>query len=468
MTKVIRPQPGPQEEFLSNSADLIIYGGAAGGGKSYALLMEPLRNMRNPKFNALIFRHSYTQITAPGGLWDTSRDVYGSLKGARASITPRHHWTFKSGATVNFAHLTRDTDVESWQGSQIAMIGFDELTHFSEYQFFYMLSRNRSDSGVAPFIRATCNPDSDSWVAKFIEWWIDQDTGYAIPERSGVIRWFVRWNNTIHWFNSEEEAHDFAREQGVKEEDIPYSCKSCTFISASLRDNKILMQIDPGYLANLNGLPLVEREQLLNGNWKIRNKAGLMFQRGQVKLIEPELIQRRDIIQLVRAWDLAATSEDEKGDPAYTAGVLAAELPDKRYCILDVINMRLSAGQVESLILNTAITDKQKYGYVRNRVPQDPGQAGKAQAAFYVKMLGSKGFDCVARTETGDKAHRATPVAALWQHGFIDVSTGEWNDDYFSQMEAFPDSKFKDMVDATSSAFDELTNYMGFNIDNMI
>ena len=460
MIKAIRPQPGPQTDFMASSADIVIYGGSAGGGKSYALLMEPLRYMRNRKYNALIFRHSYTQVTAPGGLWDTARNIYGSVRGAWPSKTPKLHWTFRSGATVNFAHLTRDEDVESWQGSQIVYIGWDELTHFSDYQFFYMLSRNRSDSGIKPYIRATCNPDPDSWVKTFISWWIDKDTGYAIDERSGVIRYMARKDGNITWADTKEDL----LERGFED----YEVKSVTFIKSSLSDNKILMEIDPSYLSNLNNLPYVERERLLNGNWNIRNKSGLMFQRGQVKLVDRELINKAEIVQYVRAWDLAATTEDENGDPAYTAGVLVGMTADNRYKVLDVINMRLSAGDVESLIINTAKTDRASYGYVRNRVPQDPGQAGKSQAQHYVQTLASQGFDIVARTETGNKEHRATPVAALWQHGFVDVVTGDWNDSYFSQLEGFPETKFKDMVDATSSAFDELMNYMGFNLDNML
>lgn len=376
------------------------------------------------------------------------------------------HWSFQSGASITFAHLARNEDCEQWQGSQICLIEFDELCHFSEYQFFYMLSRNRSICGVQPYIRATCNPDSDSWVAKFISWWIDQDSGYPIKERAGAIRWMVRLKGVIHWFDNKDDAIRYAREDGVTEDLLPFVAKSVTFIPSSVQDNKELLRTNPQYMTNLLNLPMVERERLLNGNWKIRNHAGLMFQRGQVKLIQKEQIRKDDIITMCRGWDLAATSEDENGDPAYTAGVLMAVLKNNRYAILDVINMRLAAGEVLSLIKNTAISDRASYGYVKVRIPQDPGQAGKSQAAFFVSELA--GFDVSARTETGDKTFRATPVAAQWQHGFFDVVQGEWNDDYFSQLESFPDSKFKDMVDATSSAFDELANYGMFNIDSML
>ena len=85
-----------------------------------------------------------------------------------------------------------ETTVYGWQGAQITLICFDELTHFSAHQFFYMVSRNRSTCGVRPYIRATCNPDADSWVADFLTWWIDPESGLPIPERAGVLRYFVR------------------------------------------------------------------------------------------------------------------------------------------------------------------------------------------------------------------------------------------------------------------------------------
>ena len=194
--KVLRPQKGPQEDFLSTPADICIYGGAAGGGKTFALLLGPLRYMNVRKYGCVIFRRNFNQIYAEGGLWDEAMNMYYGIPGAypRKSM---NLWQFtdKNGratAKVSFAHIERDEDVHKWQGSQICAICFDELTHFSEKTFFYMFSRNRSTCGVKPYIRATCNPDPDSWVAKFIEWWIDNDTGYPIKERSGRIRWMIR------------------------------------------------------------------------------------------------------------------------------------------------------------------------------------------------------------------------------------------------------------------------------------
>ena len=102
----------------------------------------------------------------------------------------------------------------------------------------------------------------------------------------------------------------------------------------------------------------------------------------------------------------------------------------------------------------------------RERFPQDPGQAGKEQAQSYIRMLA--GFLVKAIPESGSKESRAEPMAAQWQAGNFDVLLAEWNEMYFNELESFPESKFKDMVDAGSSAFNELTIGMAFNIDNLL
>lgn len=465
MSKIIlAPQKGPQEMFLATSADICIYGGAAGGGKTFGLLLEALRHKNNRNFNSVIFRRDYTQVTSPGGLWDSSRKIYSHVKGCYPLKTPKLHWVFQSGASVNFAHLGRDEDCDAWQGSQITMIGFDELTHFSEYQFFYMLSRNRTDSGVSPYVRATCNPDADSWVAEFIKWWVDQETGYPIPERSGRIRWMVRLNEVIYWFDSREDAVMAAVQNGIEEREAVTMPKSVTFIASTLQDNKILMKNDPGYLANLQALALVERERLLKGNWKIKAAAGLMFKRTKVNMLEN---LPTDVILWARAWDLAATSEDEDGDPAYTAGVLIGKRKNGRYIVADVINRRLDSAEVRELIKMTCIADRAKHGRVTTRLPQDPGQAGKDQAQSFLKFL--SGFTVKILPESGDKVTRAEPFSAQWlglegmDKGNVDVLIADWNEMYFNQMENFPQSKFKDMVDASSSAFSEIENGMTYS-----
>ena len=248
----LTPQAGPQTMFMASSADIIIYGGAAGGGKTYALLLEALRHKDVKGFGGVIFRHNYNQITAEGGLWDASQKIFNQVPDAHARKSPKLHWWFEGGAKLNFAHIERDEDLKSWQGTEIAYIGFDELTHFSKHQFLYMLSRNRSTCGIKPYVRCTCNPDADSWVAEFISWWINPDSGYPIPERSGQIRWMCILNDTIYWGDSPKE---LAEKHSIDAQD----CKSVTFIASRLEDNKILMESDPGYMANLKAMIEVDK-----------------------------------------------------------------------------------------------------------------------------------------------------------------------------------------------------------------
>ncbi|MCL2223579.1 MAG: phage terminase large subunit [Defluviitaleaceae bacterium] len=445
----IRPQEGPQWDFLATPADIAIYGGAAGGGKTFGLLLSPLKHVNDSKFGAVIFRKHSNQISVEGGLWDESQKIYSNWKGAKPRITPHPRWIFPSGAKVSFRHIERDECLSEWQGSQICEISFDELTHFTKKQFFYMLSRNRSVCGVRPYMRATCNPDADSWVAEFIAWWIDPDTGYPIPERSGVIRWFIRRDEILHWADTCEELWERFNLDSEEERALP---KSVTFIASTLSDNKILMESDPSYLSNLEALPLVERERLMHGNWKIKPSAGMYFKRTEVGEMLSNIPV--DVVKWVRAWDLAATTEKESTEAAFTSGVLIGKRRNGRYIVADVINKRLDAGSVRALVKLTAQQDKARFNRVRIRVPQDPGQAGKEQAQSYVKFLA--GFDVCAKLESGSKETRAEPFSAQWRGGNVDVLTADWNEAYFNQLESFPISKFKDMVDASGSAFNEI------------
>lgn len=315
-----------------------------------------------------------------------------------------------------------------------------------------MLSRNRSTCGVSPYVRASCNPDADSWVAEFISWWIDQDTGYPIADRSGKVRYMARVNEELVWGDTPEEVINTANEADYDVQIDHDDIKSVSFVASNIYDNQVLLKTNKGYLANLKALSIVERERLLYGNWKIKAAKGLFFPRSAL----PELLDKvpDDVVRWVRAWDLAATDTDEGGDPAYTASVLLGKRRNGRYVIADATNNRLKAEKVRTLVKQCAVSDKAKYKRVRIRMSVDPGQAGKEQSQSYVKMLA--GFSISAVKESGTKEARAEPFAAQWQAGNVDVVAGPWTEALLGQYEAFPESKFKDMVDAGSNAFNEL------------
>ena len=451
MAQVIRPQPGPQELFSATPADIAIFGGAAGGGKTWGALLEPLRHATtNSQFGAVFFRRNTTQIRNPGGLWDESLKMYPLTNARPVAHVLEWHWP--RGGKVKMAHLEHEVTVLDWQGAQIPLIIFDELTHFTQTQFFYMMSRNRSTCGVRPYIRATTNPDADSWVAKFIEWWIDQSTGYPIPERAGKLRWFIRLGDVIYWADSKEELYQKHGIPGLaRDDDNQIRPKSVTFIPAKLSDNKALTDSDPDYRANLMALSLVERERLLYGNWKIRPAAGLYFRKSDATIVDQ---YPNDVVKLVRRWDLAATEPHETNpDPDWTVGVLLGVRKNGRYIVVDVVRDRLRSAKVRELIKRVANNDSV---LVRVGLPQDPGQAGKEQSESYVRELA--GYMVSVDRETSKKEVRADPFAAQWQAGNVDVLRGAWNEAYFAELESFGGGVgHDDQVDASSGAFLMLT-----------
>jgi len=436
--------------FLASPADIAIYGGAAGGGKSFGLLLEALRHIKNPRYGAVVFRRTFTEVMKEGGLWDECKELY-PLAGARGSRSEML-WTFPSKAKISFGHLDTDNDVYRWQGAQIANISFDELPHFSAFQFWYMFSRNRSICGIRPYIRGTCNPDVNSWVAELIAWWIEQDPdsplyGYPIPDRAGVIRWFVRMGNDLHWSDDPKELVD--RFGGDA------SPKSFTFIPASVYDNQILLRKDPGYLANLKALPLVERERLLKGNWKIRATAGTRFKREWFKIVKAA----PSGLRVVRYWDRAATEPNSSNpDPDWTAGVKIGVSPDGQYYVLNVSRFRVTPGQVRTGIRNVATQDGTG---VRIGLEQEPGASGKSEVQDVIKVLA--GFSAKAYPAQGDKLTRSGPFSAQCEAGNVFLVEGDWNQAYIDELVNFSgDNKgHDDQVDGSSGAFEMLTSSRG-------
>jgi phage terminase large subunit-like protein len=402
-TATISAQPGPQTEFLRRPADIRIYGGAAGGGKTVGMILEPLRHATCvANFTAVFFRRSTPQITNPGGLWDESQKFY-PLVGGTPHLGLRE-WRWRGGGKIKFSHLQFDSTVYDWQGAQIALICFDELTHFTAHQFFYMVSRNRSTCGVWPYIRATCNPDADSWVADSLSWWIDPQSGRPIVERAGVLDYYIRVAEKTIWADRPEELMQYLPQP----EDLPAGVDpprpiSVTFIPATVFDNPALLRVNPEYYTWLLSLPILERERLLGGNWKIRPAAGLYFRRERCAIVDEIPAE----LEIIRYWDLAATEKNEFNDPDWTVGIKLGRDKSGGYYLLDMVRARANPGDVERLLLDTARQDGAR---VRIGFGQDPGQAGKSQAHHLVRAL--NGFTASPASESGDKLTRFGPFSS--------------------------------------------------------
>ena len=269
--RIFRPQEGPQREFLSSTADFTLYGGAAAGGKTYGICLEGLRYHLTPQARVLVFRRRSVDIEKSGGLWDEMSGIYAAF-GAKPN-GQSHTFTFPSGMEITCSHLNAEADKYTYQGAQqLATILFDELTHFTETQFWYMFSRARNTYGVRSYVRATCNPEP-GWVADLISWYLGDD-GKVIPSRAGVIRFFVRPGDSIVWGARPE---DVAAKTGCDIRDV----KSFQFIPANIEDNKILMASNGReYISSLKLTGEVECARLLDGNWKIK-KEGKIFKQEQ-------------------------------------------------------------------------------------------------------------------------------------------------------------------------------------------
>lgn len=465
MEDTIRPQP-KQLQALTSLADILFYGGGAGGGKTYALLMEAMRNVQVKDYQGVIFRRTHPMIIQEGGLWEKSCEIYPHV-GARP--LNRDRWIFPSGATVRFAHMQHEKDRLGWQGSQIPFISFDEVTEFSESMFWFMLSRNRSTCGVRPYVRATCNPDSESWVAKFIAWWIDQESGFPIPKRVGKLRWVCRIDDRIEWGHSWEQLYKRFPDQLLPPntpwdhvDKVRQRPLSVTFIPSLLDDNVALESKDPAYRSKLAMLPLVERSRLLSGNWKIRPAAGLKFPRD--KWVFKEGLPP-GLKNFTRYWDKAYT---EGGQGAMTAGVLMAELENfqalhlPQFWIIDCQSGRWGDAEREGHMRANAEIDRGLYGHVNIGI-ENEGGAGKQAAHASVRNL--SGFSVFTDKPTQKKEKRWTLLATQQQIGNVAIYQGNWDWaqfvhelDLLAGMEALDKGKLKDKADAASGAFRYMTD----------
>jgi predicted phage terminase large subunit-like protein len=217
------------------------------------------------------------------------------------------------------------------------------------------------------------------------------------------------------------------------------------------------MEKDPAYLGNLLALNRVDRLRLKEGNWNVRAQAGMLFQREWFPVIDAI---PSGWLQVVRMWDRAATKPHEGNkDPDWTRGLKMYKYADGTFVVGDLCSIRDTPGQVERLIKTVAGNDTVQVKIVAH---QDPGSAGVLEAENFTKLLVGyyvKTYVVPRDVSTGkrDKITRAKPVSAQCEGGNIKVLRAGWNDDFFAELENFPDGVHDDIVDAFSGAFNDLS-----------
>jgi predicted phage terminase large subunit-like protein len=459
MTLELRPQPGPQEMAAKSKARILGYGGGAGGGKSWFVAYRAAKYVNVPHYNACIFRRTYTMLEGSGSIVDETKTFYREIGG---TLTQRPlEWTWPSPSRVEFRHLQHDNSAEAHKSKQYAFEAFDEASDFTGGQFFFMNSRLRTMSGVPKQFLLATNPDPDCYLRILFDWWIGSD-GFPDPHRAGKLRFFVRLKDELVWADSPDPLLKYVGND-------PNSVMSMTFVPALVHDNKVLLEADPGYMANLKSLPAVEQARFLGGNWDVKESAGDYFQRSTFKIWGGTDLQRRlmsqdgpaaKIVQSIRVHDFASTpikgclvpdgpdlirpGDFKARDPAtdnpdWSCSVLLHRLANGRLVIGDVTFYRDTPGAVQTLAERLAIADGPK---VTIGVFADPGQAGEDQAERLKRRL--QKFANVAVLSVKNKEMVARECArAVWR-GEVYYVEAPWNQQFFNQLEDFPTPKMKD------------------------
>ena len=394
-----------QKVFLRTYSIEALFGGAAGGGKSSALLMAALQYVDIPGYSAILFRRTFADLSLPGALMDRFRTWCANYE--------EIHWnansyvaTFPSGARISFGYLNNTNDYLRYKGSEYQFIGMDEVTEIRESDYRYLFSRLRRPS-----------------------------TG---PLSSVPLRMRCASNPAPNW----------VRQRFIVEGQE----KGRIFVPSRLTDNP---GIDAeSYRQALSALDPIERRRLEEGDWW-STTLGTMFDRTSAVIIDiDEVPTFTSSARIVRFWDLAATEPNQSTpDPDWTVGTLMLFDQGVAY-VLDVKKKRVKSDKVEQFVAQTAYEDGVATPI---RMEQEPGSSGKSLMDQYARYV-VPGFDFGANRSTGDKITRARPFAAALANGNVRVVRGAWLSDWLDELSAFPESApHDDQVDSATGAFNYLT-----------
>lgn len=291
--------------------------------KSFSLLMEALNDVQNPNFAALLLRKETKDLDS---LINDSYKLYSDFGDYNKSLNDMT-WNFHNGGWLKFSYYAGSYQAfkDRFQGRQYAYVGIDEITQCEYKKFKYLITVNRNASHIRSRFWGTCNPDPDSWVRKFIDWWIDED-GYAIPERCGVPRYCYMDGDSpdsIFWGSTREEVYEQCKDiidplWNDKLEDVyapmgmtrlDVYIKSVTFIRADVSENVKLLTSDPSYLGNLAQQDEEQRMRDLQANWNWKAAGDDMIKYEDMEAFFRNPVQVGDGVRRASA-DIAFTGGD--------------------------------------------------------------------------------------------------------------------------------------------------------------
>lgn len=376
------------------------YGGAAGGGKSEALLMAAAQYVEVPSYSALILRKTLPDLNQAGALIPRSHEWWGGTQAKWHESKKR--WTFPSGAVIRFGYLETRADLNNYMGSEYQFIGWDELTQFTFdlYRFLFSRLRRKATMHVPLRMRGASNPGNVGH-----EW---------------VKQRFLT------------EGHTFGR----------------VFVPAKLSDNPSIDAEE--YEKSLNELDPITRTQLLEGDWDVLGGGG-NFHREWFDVMDVVPAQAE---RIVRYWDTASTAPlpGRESEADWTVGTKMMRL-NNEYFILDVTRFQGGPADVERVVSLTARADGER---TEIYMEQEPGASGKIMIDHYQKKV-LAGYYFQGIRSTGPKAVRAGQFASMCAAKNVHLIRGNWITSWLDELASFPNGAHDDQVDSAAGAFNQLT-----------
>jgi len=339
---LFKPNPGPQTNFLAAPEREVLYGGAAGGGKTYSLIVDPLRYCNNPNMNALILRRTNDELRE---IIHKSQEMYPQAFPGAKWMEKKSQWTFPSGARIWMTYLEQEKDVLRYQGQAFTYIGFDELTQYpTPYAWDYLRSRLRTaDPSLPVYMRGTTNPGGPGhgWVKKM----------FIDPAPAGKPFWAtdITTGETLKY-----------PKQHAKSEQPLFKRR---FIPAKLMDNPFLYE-QGDYEAMLLSLPETQRRQLLEGSWDVAE--GAAFSEFDRRYHVTDVFTIPDNWRKFRACDYGYSSYSAvlwfAVDPATEQLVVYREMYVSKYTAKDlafaILDVERGDGQISYGVLDSSCWHK--------------------------------------------------------------------------------------------------------------
>jgi len=448
--QIFAPLSKKQETYLNDKEhDIVVWGGAAASGKSYLSSLDILVNGWEDKdYRATIVRRKREQFKQAGGLYDECCSMYSNF-----GVKPRGNtldFRFPKGAFVKMQHSDRPSDKFEFNGNQSTTFLVDEAQQLNEANVVYLLSRNRSKSKQKHQLKLVCNPMYDSFLRIWLEkaGYLDKVTGIPLPEKDGVTTFYCEIAGETVFKNSRKEFEDSYPNMTIDED---YTPLKFVFYSANVHDNPYVCKHLKSYVSKLKNLPKIEKDMLYHGSWYAREEASGNFKKEWCSMVSDSEIPSD--LRIVRAWDKASSLPSSAyPDPDWTVGIKGGIDNEGNIWVMDMKRFRNRPAIVQRTIEETGLKDGKN---VIVGIPQDVGGAGKDAMETSRGSLMRRGLNVMVNRANKSKAIRFESVSIAAQNGQIKIVRGDWNKDFFEELETL-DFNTRGGHDDIADAFSDL------------